>query len=187
MKEIDPNIENFPTTNRKIGLSGDFSSTNFNVDYIFIHKYASLEPLVNVPPPHPTVDAGPDQTVDEGDTVSFSGSFTDPTPSDSYTISWDFGDGSTALVLTPMHVYADNGAYTGTLTITDNNCGVGTDTLTVTVNNIAPTITSLTGPIDPVEVNTAVSMTGAFTDQGVLDTHTATFDWGDGATQKAVR
>ncbi len=52
----------------------------------------------------PTVDAGTDQTVNEGEIVSFNGSFTDPGSDDTHTIDWDFGDGdtSTCILLLPM-------------------------------------------------------------------------------------
>jgi PKD repeat protein len=91
----------------------------------------------------PTVNAGPDKTADEGDVVNFSGSFTDPGLADTHTIEWDFGDSTTAVgTLTPSHVYADNGIYTVTLTVTDDDGASTNDTLAVTVNNIAPTVTA---------------------------------------------
>lgn len=91
----------------------------------------------------PTVNAGADQIANEGDTVSFSGSYTDPGINDApFTVQWNFGDGATASgTLTPTHVYADNGVYTVTLAVTDKDGGTGTDTLIVTVNNVAPTVT----------------------------------------------
>ena len=127
----------------------------------------------------PVVDAGADQSVDEGDTVSFSGSFTDPGSGDTHTIEWDFGDTSTDLgSLTPTHVYADNGVYTVELTVTDNNGGVGTDTLTVTVSNVAPVVDAGPGDLE-VPVRQPVNITVEFSDQGSADTHTATVNWGD--------
>ncbi len=84
----------------------------------------------------PTVVAGDSQTVNQGVTVSLSGSFTDP-DSDTYTILWDFDDGVTAVgSLQVDHSYAEPGTYTVTLTVTDDDGGVGSDTLQVTVIEI---------------------------------------------------
>ncbi len=84
----------------------------------------------------PVVDAGGDQTTVEGTTVSFSGSFTDAGSADTHTIAWTFGDGGTGSgTLAPTHVYADNGVYTVTLTVTDDDGGATSDTLVVTVND----------------------------------------------------
>ena len=131
----------------------------------------------------PQVEAGPDQTVSEGDTVIFAGTFTDPSTSDTHTIEWDFGDGSNETgTLTPNHVYIENGVYTVTLTVTDDDNGIGTDTLTVTVSNVAPTIDTFNGSLDPTQVDNTRSLIGTFTDPGLNDTHTATFDWGDNTT-----
>lgn len=132
----------------------------------------------------PTVDGGPDQTADEGYMIIFSGSFTDPGTNDTHTIEWDFGDATIVTgTLTPSHAYGDNGVYTVTLTVTDDDGGVGTDTLTVTVYNVAPTATvSMNQPnhqfILPI-VHT-LTFDGSFTDPGWLDTHTATWNFGDG-------
>ena len=84
------------------------------------------------------LDAGHDQTVNEGDTVSFSGSFSGPN-TEKYAIEWDFGDESIETgTLTPIHVYADNGVVT--LTVTAHDGSVETNMLIVTVNNVAPTV-----------------------------------------------
>jgi uncharacterized delta-60 repeat protein len=88
----------------------------------------------------PAVIAGDDQAADEGSTVSFLGSFTDAGSGDTHTTLWDFGDGATADgTLTPNHVYADNGVYMVTFTVTDDDGGVTSDTLVVIVANVAPT------------------------------------------------
>ena len=123
-----------------------------------------------------------DQTVDEGDTVSFTGSFTDAGSADTHTIGWTFGDGATASSLTPTHAYADNGSDTVTLTVTDDDGASTSDTLTVIVANVAPEITSITAPVEPVKLGTSVSVSAGYTDPGTADTHTATWNWGDGAT-----
>jgi len=86
----------------------------------------------NVPP---SANAGLDQTVDAWDIVNFSGNFTDLGWLDTHTIKWNFGDGGNASgTLTPTHIYNDSGVYIVTLTVTDDDGGVGTDTLNVTVS-----------------------------------------------------
>ena len=89
----------------------------------------------------PTVEVGPDQEVVAGDAVQFNGSFTDPGVYDTPTISWDFGDGSTASgTLTPTHAYYQKGAYTVTLTVIDDDGGTGIDTLQILIKPIPATI-----------------------------------------------
>ena len=47
---------------------------------------------------------------------------------------WDFGDGITATgSLTPTHTYTEANVYLVTLTVTDDDTGMGTDTAVVTV------------------------------------------------------
>ncbi len=83
----------------------------------------------------PQVHAGSDLFgVPAGEPIAFSGEFFDPGIWDTHTILWDFGDGATATdTLTPLHAYAQRGIYTVTLTVTDNDGGVGSDTLQVVV------------------------------------------------------
>jgi len=61
-----------------------------------------------------------DQTITEGNSVSFSGSAEDP-DGDDLTYLWDFGDGITSTQLEPgSHTYSDAGVYTVTFTVTDS-------------------------------------------------------------------
>lgn len=134
----------------------------------------------------PCVDAGSDQIADEGDTVTFSGSLADP-GSDTHSMKWDFGDGSTAVdTLEPSHDYADDGEYVITLTVTDDDCGVGTDTLVVTVLNVAPVVDLTAEPhhrsYDGLYVkfiNEPISFEGVVCDPGADDLK-LTWSWGDG-------
>ena len=75
------------------------------------------------------------------------------------------------------HTYADNGTYTVTVTINDNNGGTDTETFLVTVNNVAPTLTlsgaSTTNEGSPYTLNLSSSDPGT-------DTITSwTINWGD--------
>ncbi len=155
----------------------------------------------------PTVDAGSDQTVNEGDTVDFFGSFTDPGWLDTHTAAWDWGDGSppeagtvteenvapdSTGTVAGSHSYGDNGVYTVTLTVTDDDGGVGTDTLTVTVYNVAPSISSLgmasPNPDNPEFVLPTVHeplFTGVASDPG-SDDLTFTWYWGDGTDDTTI-
>ncbi len=56
----------------------------------------------------------------------------------------------------------------------------------VVVRNIAPQVESITVPVVPVPVNSAVDVSADFSDAGVLDTHTATWAWGDGLSAGTV-
>ena len=150
------------------------------------NDYAASVTVNNVAP---TVNAGPDATINEGDTFASSGSFTDP-GADTWTATVDYGDGSgtSALTLSGMafnlsHVYADDGSYTVTVTVTDDDTGVGSDTASVTVNNVAPSVNA--GPDASINEGDTFASSGSFTDPGA-DTWTATVDYGDGSGTSAL-
>ncbi len=143
---------------------------------------------VNAPPVINSFSGG---TINEGDTYTSNGSFTD-SDSTSWTATVDYGDGGGAHSLTLSgtnfslsHLYKDNGTYTVTVSVTDNQGATGTGTATITVNNVVPTVGTITAPSSPVLVNTAITASANFTDPGVLDTHNNTgtyWNWGDGSS-----
>lgn len=94
--------------------------------------------------------------------------------------TWDFCDGSPAVTgtLTPTHIYADNGAYTATLTFAYPGGAEFSDTVLITVDNVDPILDL--GEDASVALNSALLLSGSFTDPGA-DTWTATVDYGDGA------
>lgn len=56
----------------------------------------------------------------------------------------------------------------------------------VNVANVNPSVGAVSGPIVPVAINTPANLSVAFSDPGVLDTHTAVWDWDDGTTSAAT-
>jgi hypothetical protein len=84
--------------------------------------------------------------------LDFTGSFTDVGTLDTHTIEWDFGDGNTdSGSLTTSHTYDSSGTYTVTLTVTDDDTGVGTDTLEVIVADIESALQDLDDYIQNVD------------------------------------
>ena len=133
-----------------------------------------------IQPQAPVVTAGEDITIAEGEYVVFSADITDPDSPLDHTYSWDFGDG-TAVVNTLLadHIYKDEGAYAAQLTVTDIHGLSATDSVTITVENVAPTADLYFDPFEP-DAGVPVSFTGSFYDPGELDTHTITWNFGDG-------
>ena len=117
------------------------------------HATDTATAIVTVLNVAPSVEAGIDQTVYSGDVISFSGSFFDPGWLDTHTITWDFDDGGgTSGTLTPTYMYLLAGVYQITLTVVDDDGGVGFDTLTITVERIPVPIDIKPGS-DPNSIN----------------------------------
>lgn len=68
--------------------------------------------------------------------------------------------------------------------VTDKDGDSDTASVDLTVHNVAPTITTVQAPPD-IDEGSAAAITVSFTDPGVLDTHVATIDWGDGSVPEA--
>ncbi len=122
----------------------------------------------------PTVDAGPDQTVNEGAQVVVSGTFTDPGVGETYAMSWLVVDGKGNTVATGQDqsiAFAANtvGVYTVTYSVSDGQA-TGSDTMLVTVRNVAPTVNA--GPDQTVNEGTQVVVSGTYADPGVGETYT---------------
>ena len=134
----------------------------------------------------PVVEAGAAQAATEGSTVELSATFVD-SASDTHTASIDWGDGSLATgtvdqaldTVGGSHVYADDGVFTVTVTVTDAAALSDFDSFDVTVGNVAPTVTA-SADTSVTSEDTLTLQVASFTDPGTGDTHTATIDWGDG-------
>lgn len=118
------------------------------------------------------------------------------TCSDLLTISGDLshlwrlvdGDGppiflSSATSPTPSFVAPDDGRYEFELTVTDATGGSDTDRVVVEVTNVDPSLTIEPGAAFAGGVTL---VNASLTDDGWLDTHSATVDWGDGTVDDIV-
>lgn len=140
----------------------------------------------------PTVDAGPDLEVDEGQEIELLATFTDPEWPDVHNVLVNFGDDTLLAVANVSqtndppraagtarvrHAWCDDGDYTVTVQVADDDGGVGTDTRTVRVRNVIPDVDAgddlFAYPCTPLR------LVARFTDPGWCDTHTAVWDPGD--------
>jgi PKD repeat protein len=89
---------------------------------------------------------------------------------------YDNGAGATTTV-----TYVENGVYTVGLLVRDDDGYTETVSASIRVVNVAPVVSA--GEDQVVGIGESVRLAGAgFSDEGVMDTHTATIDWGDGTT-----
>jgi hypothetical protein len=132
----------------------------------------------------PVADSNGPYAGNEGSPITFdaSGSYDPDGSIDLY--EWDFdGDGVydvSSATSTAIFTWGDDHTGTVELRVTDNNGLSGTDTATITVNNVAPTASFyVEQPEDFILPYHSLTFNGAFEDAGWLDTHAATWDFGD--------
>jgi len=160
---------------------------------------ASFQLTVKNAPPVVKIDPSQATAIDEGGTLALKATFTDAGVADTHTakVDWGTGDSSTGAVtensgsgsVTGSHQYGDNGTYTVTVTVTDQDGGVGTASFNVTVQNVNPTAKiDLSGatPVNGVPTVIAhkgkpVAFSGRSTDPGSDDVALA-WAWGDGSS-----
>jgi hypothetical protein len=152
-----------------------------------------VDSAANTPPSNVSLNLNP--SIDENGTATLTGSFTDPDAADTHTvvINWGPDEGSTTLNLaagvatfSATHLYLDDNptgtgsdVYAVSATVTEPAGDSASGITSVTMKNVAPVI-AIIGPTSGsvYAVNTPITFTGAFTDAGTADTHTAqwTFD-----------
>jgi hypothetical protein len=135
---------------------------------------------VNNVAPKITSAAPEPEPSDEGSTVWFNATATDPGSDDILTYTWNFGDGSpTETGPQVTHTYTQNDSYSWSLLVEDDDGGSDTIGATHIVNNVAPTITSMTDDPSSTNPGETVWFNSTATDPGD-DTLTYTWDFGDG-------
>ncbi|UCE35890.1 MAG: PKD domain-containing protein [Thermoplasmata archaeon] len=169
------------TPTHTYGDNGDFVVTlkitdddgGVGYDYLTVH-------VENVPP---MVSPADDQVIDEGTTISLVvATFVDVGWLDTHTATIDWGDGTNDAgsvtetngsgSVSGSHTYGDNGVYTVTVTVTDDDGGEGSAQFNITVNNLAPEVE----PLEPVIIDEGApfTLTGIAEDPGSDD---LTFTW----------
>jgi PKD repeat protein len=76
----------------------------------------------------------------------------------------------------------DDEIVEASLVVSDQTGQAAAATATVTVTNAVPSVSAITVSPDPAPLGAQVDAHAGFTDPGVLDTHSASWDWGDGST-----
>ena len=139
----------------------------------------------------------------EGVPVVVTGRVADP-GTDTFTAAVSWGDGESdptaPIEIGPGgrfsldHVYADDGAYRVEVVITDDDGGTTRVSTTLTIRNVPPNVAidriidarghriGVGETYDGLIAGLDGTMGFTVDDVGVLDTHTATVDWGDGST-----
>jgi hypothetical protein len=147
-------------------------------------------------------------TVNEGDTVTLTGSFSQNNNIDPHTVTIHWGDGSPDTVLTlesgvfdftVTHQFLNINTGTGPLlagssggsastgqilvSVTDSDNKTVSAGVAVTVNNVAPIIPAdgLTLSSSTINEGDTLTLAGAFTDPGLMESHQVVIDWGDGS------
>lgn len=88
---------------------------------------------VNRPNTPPIAEAGPDQIISIGRTITFNGGASTDDEGEIINYNWSFGDNSWGEGKVVDHVYTTEGFYVVRLTITDEDNATDTDTLVVEV------------------------------------------------------
>lgn len=169
--------------------------------YVAKHGLKVLDPggaasrhfgMVKVKNVAPTVNAGPDIVINEGEEIWLEGTFEDVEYMDTHESLWNFGDDSPLKrgsisethsapkgkgITRVKHAWCDQGTYIVTLLVMDNNGGIGYDSKTVVVKNVAPTV--FAPALMYAYCCSPITLKAKFRDPGWCDTHTANWHFGD--------
>lgn len=154
---------------------GGTSSVSFTVTFLPV-------------PPTLTFSAGP-TSGPEGSPVTLTGQATSPSAADqqvgfnySWSVSKNGGQFASGTGATPKFTPDDEGTYVVSLQAVDDGGNGASANYTVTGTNVAPTATLSKPAFSGIVLlpDAPVTFDGGFTDPGALDTHTTTFNYGDG-------
>lgn len=143
----------------------------------------------------PVFEAGSDQAAREGQAVNLPEAvFSDEGASDEHTATIDWGDGTVeagsveytdegAGKVSAAHRYGDEGTYTVSIELCDDDGACVQDGFEVTISNANPVVSVSGASINEGET---AGLQAEFTDPGFLDVHSALVDWGDGSQAESL-
>lgn len=186
-------VTNLTNYNGNFGYSSDNGVTQVQLSFWDSNDELVGQSQPDVPwtpvPYGPQIGAIPATSINEGDTYTQSGSFTE-TGATSWTATVDYGDGTGAQPLTLNsdntfslnHTYQNYGTFAVTVKITDDQGKTSSVSSPIVVHSLPVTISPIQVE-DPVAyVNSAVVVSSSYTSPGPSDLHTARWNWGDGSS-----
>jgi len=125
------------------------------------------------------------EKVDTDETISFDASDSSDPDGTIVDYSWDFGDGTQGTSVSVQHAYSQDGTYTVTLTVTDDDGATDTTSATKTVLNRIP-IASFTESAETVSIGESIHFdaSGSYDPDGTIVSYS--WDFGDGNTATGI-
>src|SRR2546426_8362279 len=180
------------------GPAGTFTTDPLNPRIICVpgtfsgnREYTATYSAPNTPPTVAANNAS--VTVNEGQTASNTGTYSDPNTGDNVTITASVGTviktGTNSGTWSWSFSTTDGPTQSQTVTITanDGHGGVANTTFSLTVNNVAPTVATPTVTLEPSAEGSSATASASFSDPaGAADApFTCTVNYGDGSGAQA--
>ena len=179
----DEGLSSFRTTVHRYLDDGNFTVTLTVSDGEDVATYQGFV-LVDNLPPSITASATADHVL-EGGSVGFTAQVRDPSPVDTFTATWDFGDGSSSTEPDVSHAFLQDGNYIVVLTVVDDEGGTNSTTFLVAVANVRPTVTA-TASATTIPEGGTIDFLVSWTDPGALDAFVLGWDFGDGTNSSST-
>ncbi len=130
----------------------------------------------------PVADAGPDLGGDVNEVLLFDGSDSYDTDGTIVSYEWNFGDGTTDSGSVLDHTFTDEGVYTVTLTVTDNDGASDSDTAVITIEDLENPVAVINVPGTEAFLGFGLTFDGS--DSYDTDGTIVSYEWnfGDGTT-----
>jgi hypothetical protein len=178
------------------GSSNDYEGSGYEAGFVTIGFAGSV--VFDPPQIDPSQLSLSADSINEGDTATLNGSFTQFNNDAPHTVTIDWGDGSASIQLqlapdvftfSVPHQYVLAGDDSITVTVTDNLGYSASAQTPITIHEVPPVIPTggLKLSASTIDEGGSVALTGNFIDPGTMDTHTVDINWGDGSADNTVR